>query len=81
MNARLLAALPAVVAIGVLAGCGLTEGGDIGKAGAVVRLGSTSVCSAPDYIKERAPEGLCDDEIDADDVVDDDLSPLNPDPR
>ncbi len=84
MNVRMLLAVPAVVAVGVLAGCGLTDGGDTGKAGATVRLESTWACSAPDYIKERAPpEGLCDDtdETDAEDVVDDDLSPLNPNPR
>ncbi|MGH3705760.1 MAG: hypothetical protein ACRDT9_14090 [Agromyces sp.] len=88
MNARAFLIIPAVLTLGVLAGCGQTDGGAGGGAGdgsARVKMGSTEVCHMAAYIREQAPEGLCTDAADApatDDVegavvVDDDLSPLS----
>lgn len=74
MNARAFLIVPAVLAVGVLAGCGQTgvESG-AAKGSAQVRMPSTDVCHASAYIRERAPEGLC---IDVNEV-DDYLSPLS----
>ncbi|WP_448006109.1 hypothetical protein [Agromyces bauzanensis] len=68
MNARTFLIIPAALAVAVLAGCGQ---GVAGAGSAQVRMPSTAVCSAPDYIREQAPDGVCTVE-----VVDDDRSPL-----
>ncbi|WP_448811165.1 hypothetical protein [Agromyces bauzanensis] len=68
MNVRAFLIVPAALAVAVLAGCGQ---GVSGTGAAQVRMPSTAVCSAPDYIREQAPEGFCRTV-----VVDDDLSPL-----
>lgn len=56
MNVRAFLVVRAAVAVAVLAGCGQ---GVPGTGTAQVRMPSTAVCSAPDYIRERAPEGVC----------------------
>ncbi|MFB6612239.1 hypothetical protein ACFCVO_18085 [Agromyces sp. NPDC056379] len=87
MNARAFLIIPAVLTLGVLAGCGQTDGGTGGGAGdgsTRVKMGSTEVCHMAAYIRERAPEGLCDgagnapatEDVEGAVVVDDDLSPL-----
>lgn len=76
MNARAFLIIPAVLTLGVLAGCGQTDGGTGGGAGdgsTRVKMGSTEVCHMAAYIRERAPEGLCTPPV----VVDDDISPTN----
>ena len=86
MNARAFLIIPAVLAMGVLAGCGQTDGGaGAGSGTTSVKMPSTEVCHMAAYIREQAPEGLCTDAGDApatEDVegavvVDDDLSPLS----
>lgn len=67
MNVRAFLIVPAAVAVAVLAGCGQ---GVAGTGAVQVRMPSTAACSAPDYIRDRAPEALCRTA-----VVDDDLSP------
>jgi hypothetical protein len=82
MNVRAFLLVPAALAVGVLAGCGQTggdSGGGSGSGSAQLKMPSTWVCSAPAYIRERAPEGLCDStDTDSSDTetVEDDLSPL-----
>ncbi|AWB96360.1 hypothetical protein DCE93_12460 [Agromyces badenianii] len=72
MNVRAFLVVPAVLAVGVLAGCGQTDGGAGAGAGSTqVKMSSTEVCHLPAYIRDRAPEGLCTET----EVVDDDLSP------
>ena len=56
MNARTFLLAPAALAVALLAGCGQ---GLTGVGSAEVRMPSTAVCSAPDYIRDRAPEGVC----------------------
>ncbi|MGR0221309.1 hypothetical protein [Agromyces sp. ZXT2-6] len=78
MNARAFLAIPAALALAVLAGCGVSEGesGDgPGTGSARVRMPSTEVCNGPAWIRERAPEGLCTAPTGP---VEDDLSPLQP---
>ncbi|SIN89444.1 hypothetical protein [Agromyces cerinus] len=86
MNARAFLIVPAVLVLGVLAGCGQTDGGAGAGTGTTrVKMPSTEVCHMAGYIRDRAPEGLCDDAGDAPAtesvegavVVDDDLSPLS----
>lgn len=69
MNVRAFLIAPAVLAVAILAGCGQ---GVPGAGAAQVRMPSTAACSAPDYIRDRAPADLCRTV-----VVDDDLSPLS----
>jgi hypothetical protein len=79
MNVRVFLIVPAVLAAGVLAGCGQTgveSGAANGAGSAQVRMPSTDVCRASAYIRDRAPEGVCTDSADVTDV-DDDLSPLS----
>jgi hypothetical protein len=71
MNVRAFLVVPAALAVAVLAGCGQT-GGESGSGSAQLRMPSTWACSAPAYIREQAPEGLCSH---AETQVDDDLSP------
>ena len=75
MNVRAFLVVPAVLAVGVLAGCGQTEGASSGSGSGStqVRMPSTEVCHLPPYVRKHAPEGLC---IDANETVDDNLSPL-----
>ncbi|WP_159605707.1 hypothetical protein [Agromyces humi] len=83
MNVRAFLIAPAVVAVAVLAGCGLTDGTDAKAGSARVGIHSSEVCHAPAYIRDRAPAGVCSDadaETDADEPeVVDDLSPLQGD--
>ena len=72
MNVRAFLIVPAAVAVAVLAGCGQT-GGESGSGSAQLRMPSTWACSAPAYIREQAPEGLCSHATET--QVDDDLSP------
>jgi hypothetical protein len=56
--------VPAVLAVGVLAGCGQTgveSGAAKGTGSAQVRMPSTEVCHASAYIREQAPEVRCTD--------------------
>jgi len=79
MNVRVFLIVPAVLAMGVLAGCGQTgveSGADKGSGSTQVRMPSTEVCHASAYIREQAPEGLCTDSADVKEV-DDNLSPLS----
>ena len=82
MNVRAFLLVPAALAVGVLAGCGQTggdSGGGSGSGSAKLTVPSTWVCSAPAYIRERAPEGLCDPadrDSSSPETVSDDLSPL-----
>jgi hypothetical protein len=87
MDVRAFLIIPAAVVVAVLAGCGQTgaasgSGTGAGSGAAHLKAPSTWVCSAPDYIRERAPEGACDSvdgSVDGagvdDEPVDDDLSP------
>jgi hypothetical protein len=86
MDVRAFLIIPAAVVVAVLAGCGQTgaaSGAGAGSGAAHVKAPSTWVCSAPAYIRERAPEGACDsvdgngaDGDGADTTtVDDDVSP------
>ncbi|MDQ0893479.1 hypothetical protein [Agromyces ramosus] len=80
MNARAFLVLPAAVAVAVLAGCGLTDGGsDNGKGSGSnhVRLPSSEVCQSSAWIRDRLPDGLCSGTSET--PVDDDLSPLQGD--
>ena len=79
MNVRAFLVVPAALAVAVLAGCGLNDGGskDSGSGSARVEMHSTEVCNAPSFIRNRAPEGLCSDAGHTDVV--DDLSPLQGD--
>jgi hypothetical protein len=75
MNARALLLVPAAVVVAVLAGCGQTDGGTLterGSGSVQFRFPSTEICNQSEYIRERAPEGVCERA-----TVDDDLSPLN----
>ena len=93
MDVRAFLIIPAAVVVAVLAGCGQTgasSGAGAGSGAAHVKAPSTWVCSAPAYIRERAPEGVC-DSVDGDGAdttavdttpvdtppVDDDLSPAS----
>ncbi|RZS64502.1 hypothetical protein EV187_2889 [Agromyces ramosus] len=82
MNVRVFLVVPAVLAVGILAGCGQTggdSGSGSGSGSAHLKAPSTWVCSAPAYIRERAPEGFCDSTdqgSSSSDTVNDDLSPL-----
>ncbi|HET8778591.1 MAG TPA: hypothetical protein VFM66_00855 [Agromyces sp.] len=73
MKLRTFLIVPAALAVAVLAGCGqgTASGSGAGSGSAQLNLPSTAVCSAPDYVREHAPVGLC-----ADVPVDDNLSPL-----
>jgi hypothetical protein len=54
------AALPLVATALLLSGCGLTAA-DAGKTSTDrVFMPSTEVCHSAAYIRERAPEGVCD---------------------
>lgn len=80
MNARAFLIVPAALALGVLAGCGQTEGSSDDGAGSgstQIRMPSTEVCNAPAWIRERAPEGVC-TSTPTETPVEDDLSPLQP---
>ena len=79
MNVRPFLVVPAALAVAVLVGCGLNDGGskDSGSGSARVGIHSTEVCNAPSYIRDRAPEGLCSDAEEVEVV--DDLSPLQGD--
>ena len=78
MNVRAFLIVPAVLAVGVLAGCGQTgdgaSGDGQGSGSARVRIPSSEVCNSAAWIRERAPEGLCT----TTETVDDYLSPLRP---
>ena len=84
MNVRAFLVVPAALAVGLLAACGQTGGDSGGGSGsgsgsAHLTVPSTWVCSAPAYIRERAPEGLCDStdlDSSSSETVDDNLSPL-----
>jgi hypothetical protein len=77
MNVRAFLIVPVALAVGVLAGCGQTDGGSGSGSGSTqVRVPSTWVCSAPAYIREQAPECICSDTTET--QVDDDLSPSGP---
>lgn len=78
MNARAFLAVPAALALALLAGCGVSEGetGDGPRTGSgQVRMPSTEVCKEPAWIRERAPEGFCTAPTGP---VEDNLSPLKP---
>ena len=78
MNARAFLAVPAALALVMLAGCGVSEreSGDApGSGSGQVRMPSTEVCNGPAWIRDRAPEGLCTEPTGP---VEDDLSPLKP---
>jgi hypothetical protein len=80
MNVRAFLVVPAALAVAVLAGCGQTDGVSnigSGSGAAQVRMPSTELCHAPDYMRKRVPEGLCVD-VNETQVVDD-LSPLHGD--
>jgi hypothetical protein len=72
MKLRTFLIVPAALAVAVLAGCGqgTASGSGVGS-GAQLNLPSTAVCSAPDYVRDHAPAGLC-----AEVPLDDNLSPL-----
>ncbi|WP_173923372.1 hypothetical protein [Agromyces sp. Marseille-P2726] len=75
MNARALLLVPAAVVVAVLAGCGQTDGNSLSERGSgsvEFRFPSTEICNQSSYIRERAPEGLCEQT-----TVDDDLSPTS----
>ena len=77
MNGRAILIVPAVLAMAVLAGCGVTESGSAGGSGSGstrIQMPSTEVCHLPAWIRERAPEGVCT----SPEPVDDYLSPLKP---
>ncbi|KRC61041.1 hypothetical protein ASE14_08810 [Agromyces sp. Root81] len=71
MNARAFLIIPAVLAMGVLAGCGLTDSGAAGAGtGSVkVQVPSTEICHAPSYMRKRIPEGFCTSIRDTDDYL------------
>lgn len=76
MNVHVFLIVPAVLAVGVLAGCGQTgveSGAGKGSGSAQVRMPSTDVCHASAYIRNHAPEGFCADVNEVDDY----LSPLS----
>ena len=78
MNVRAFVIVPAALALGVLAGCGSTEGGSgdpAGSGSARIQMPSTEVCHLPAWIRDRAPEGVC---TPSEPPVDDYLSPLKP---
>lgn len=73
MNVRGLLLVPAALLVAVLAGCGQGgSGAGTGSGSPRVSMPSTWVCSAPDYIREHAPEGFC---LGDATTVADDLSP------
>ncbi|GAA1058569.1 hypothetical protein GCM10017608_35580 [Agromyces luteolus] len=81
MNGRAFLIAPAALAVAVLAGCGVTEtvaGSGSGSGSAKVQMPSTEVCHAAAWIRERAPEGVCESEAPE---VADDLSPRSEQPR
>jgi hypothetical protein len=76
MNVRAFLAVPAALALAVLAGCGVSEGetgNGPGTGSARVRMPSTEVCHEAGWIREHAPEGVCSTQTER---LEDNLSPL-----